>query len=219
MLDHFFQLWMRLIHDWGYGGTFLLAVIGFTVFPIPIEIIVPSAAYWATQGATDIRVVVAVAALGTWVGASIAFFVARAVGRPLILRFGRYVFIPEKKWLLAEAWIRHYSAAGVFFAQLMPVVRHVVSLPAGAARMSYRTFSLSFLAGALIECSLLAWFGARVLGDRKDLMSDPRALRHAIEDKLVWVIVAAIVVVLLYVLMDMLGRRARNAAIMSEKAE
>ncbi len=211
MLDQLFQVWMRLVHDWGYAGTFLLTVVGFTVFPIPIEIVVPSAAYWATQGATDLRLVVVVAALGTWVGASILFFVARAVGRPLILRYGRYVFVPEKKWLLAEAWIRHYSAAGVFFAQLLPIVRHVVSLPAGAARMSYRTFSISFLLGAFIECSLLAWFGARVLGDRADLMSDPRALRHAIADKLHWVIGAAIVVVILYVLMDTLGRRAKAA--------
>ena len=209
MLDQLFQAWMRLIHDWGYAGTFLLTVVGFTVFPVPIEIIVPSAAYWATQGATDLRWVVVVAALGTWVGASIAFLVARTVGRPLILRYGRYVFVPEKKWLMAEAWILHYSAMGVFFAQLLPVVRHVISLPAGAARMSYRTFSISFLLGAFIECSLLAWFGVHVLGGQKDLMSDPRALRHAIEAKLWWVIAAAGVMVLLYVLMDLLGRRAR----------
>src|SRR5580765_7017606 len=133
MIDQLFQAWMRLIHDWGYAGTFLITVIGFTVFPIPIEIVVPSAAYWATQGATDIRLVVLVAALGTWVGASIAFFVARTVGRALILRYGRYVFVPESKWMLAEACIRHFSAAGVFFAQLLPTVRDVVSLPAGAA--------------------------------------------------------------------------------------
>jgi membrane protein DedA with SNARE-associated domain len=212
MLDHLFQTWMRLIHDWGYAGTFLITVIGFTVFPIPIELVVPSAAYWATQGATDLRLVVVTAALGTWCGASIAFFVARSVGRTLIVRYGRYVFVPEKKWLLAEAWILHYSAVGVFFAQLLPIVRHVISLPAGAARMSYRTFSLSFLLGAFIECSLLAWFGAHVLGGQKDLMSDPRALRHAIEAKLGWVIGAALVLVALYVVMDLLGRRAKAAA-------
>ena len=135
MLDHLFQAWMRIIHDWGYAGTFLIMVIGFTVIPVPIELVVPSAAYWATQGATDIRLVVVVAALGTWCGASIAFFVARSAGRALILRYGRYVFVPEKKWLLAEAWILQYSAVGVFFAQLLPLVRHLISLPAGAARM------------------------------------------------------------------------------------
>lgn len=212
MLDHLFQAWMGLIQTWGYAGTFALCVVGFTFFPIPIEIIVPSAAYWATQGQTDLRVVALVAALGTWVGASIAFFVARSVGRALILRYGRYVFVPEKKWLLAEAWILHYSAMGVFFAQLLPIVRHVVSLPAGAARMNWRTFSIAFLLGAILECSLLAWFGARVLGDQRDLMNNPRVLRDAIEAKLWWVIAAAIVVVLLYVTMDLLGRRAKAAA-------
>ncbi len=213
MLNHLFQLWMQLIHDWGYAGTFAITVIGFTVFPIPIEIVVPSAAYWATQGATDIRLVVVVAALGTWCGASIAFFVARSLGRAIILRWGRYVFVPEKKWLLAEGWIRHYSAAGVFFAQLLPVVRHVISLPAGAARMPYRTFSISFLLGSLIECSLLAWFGAHVLGGQRDLLENPRALRDAIEAKLGWVIGAAVVLVLLYALVDTLGRRAKSAKV------
>ena len=212
MLDQLFQAWMQFVHQWGYAGIFLLTVVGFTVFPVPIELIVPSAAYWATQGVTDLRLVVVVAVLGTWCGASIAFFVARSVGRPLILRYGRYVLVPEKKWHLAEAWILHYSAAGVFFAQLLPVVRHVISLPAGAAGMRYRTFSISFLLGAAIECSLLAWFGANVLGGRKDLMSDPQALRHAIEAKSIWVMAAAAAMVILYVAMDLLGRRAKAAA-------
>jgi membrane protein DedA with SNARE-associated domain len=120
--------------------------------------------------------------------------------------------VPEKKWLLAEAWILHYSAAGVFFAQLLPIVRHVISLPAGAARMSWRTFSVSFLLGAAIECSLLAWFGANVLGGQKDLMNNPHALRDAIEAKFIWVIAAAVVLAGLYVIMDLLGRRAKAAA-------
>ena len=64
MLDQLFKGWMHFVQDWGYAGTFLLTVIGFTVFPIPIELVVPSAAYWATQGATDLRLVVLVAALG-----------------------------------------------------------------------------------------------------------------------------------------------------------
>jgi len=209
VIAHLFQTWMQLVHLWGYAGLFLATVIAFTVFPVPIEIIVPSAAYWAARGETRFWGVVVVATLGTWVGASIAYVVAGRVGRPLILRYGRYVFVPEKKWLLAEAWILHYSAMGVFFAQLLPVVRHLIALPAGAARMRYPTFSLSFLAGSAIECSVLAWFGVRVLGDRADLMSDPRALRHAIEDKLAWLIVAALVIVLLYVTMDLLGRRAK----------
>jgi membrane protein DedA with SNARE-associated domain len=212
MLDQLFQAWMQLVHQWGYAGIFLITLIGFTVFPVPIELVVPSAAYWATQGDTDIRLVVVMATLGTWCGASIAFFVARTVGRPLILRYGKFVLVPEKKWHMAEAWILHYSAVGVFFAQLLPVVRHVISLPAGAAGMRYRTFSISFLLGAVIECSLLAWFGVHVLGGQKDLMSDPRALRHAIEAKFIWVIAAAAVMVALYVVMDLLGRRAKAAA-------
>jgi len=211
MFQHLFQTWMELTHSGGYAGLFAITVIAFTVFPIPLEIIVPSAAYWAARGETRFWGVVVVATLGCWVGASIAYVVAQRLGRPLILRYGRYVFVPEKKWMLAEAWILHYSAMGVFFAELLPVVRHLIALPAGAARMRFGTFSLSFIGGALIESTVLAWFGVRVLGANRELLTDPEGLVKAIKAKLFLLVVGVTVTIVLYVLVDLLGRRARAA--------
>ncbi|HTR96423.1 MAG TPA: DedA family protein [Candidatus Acidoferrales bacterium] len=211
MLQHLFQTWMQLTHTGGYAGVFFITLVAFTVFPIPLEIIVPSAAYWAAQGETRFWGVVAVATLGCWAGASIAYVILRRIGRPLILRYGRFVFVPEKKWLLAEAWILHYSAMGVFFAELLPVVRHLIALPAGAARMRFSTFSFAFLAGALIENTVLAWFGVQVLGAHRDLLTNPEGLAHAIKAKLVLLVLGVLVTVALYVLVDLLGRRARAA--------
>ncbi len=211
MLHSLLKTWFGLVDQWGYAGIFLMMAIESTVFPLPSEVVVPPAAYYVAQGQLSFWGIVAASTLGSWAGSALSYAVARAVGRPLILRYGRYVFVPEKKWLLAEAWILHYSAAGVFFAQLLPIVRHVVSLPAGAARMRYRTFSISFLLGSLIECSVLAWFGAHVLGTEKDLLSNPHKLRGLVEAKLWWLIAAAVVLVMLYVIMDTLGRRAKAA--------
>src|SRR3989442_5820063 len=126
--------WFSHVRDWSYGGVFVLMAIESTVFPLPSEVVVPPAAYWARQGEMHFWGVVLAATLGSWAGAAISYWVARRLGRPLILRYGRYVFVPEKKWLLAEGWINRYSAAGVLFARLLPVVRHLVSLPAGGAR-------------------------------------------------------------------------------------
>lgn len=211
MFQQLFQTWMQLIHTGGYAGVFAIAVVAFTVFPVPLEIIVPSAAYWAARGETHFWGVVVTAALGCWAGASIAYVVSRRVGRPLILRYGRYVFVPEKKWLLAEAWILHYSAMGVLFAQLLPVVRHLIALPAGAARMKFSTFTLSFLLGSLAECSVLAWFGVRVLGANENLLSDPEGLIKAVKAKLLLIVLGVVVTLALYVLVDLLGRRAKAA--------
>jgi len=181
-----------------------------TVFPLPSEVVVPPAAYWAAQGRFDFWGVVAAATLGSWAGSALSYWVARVLGRPLLLRYGKYVFVPEKKWLMAEEWIRRYSAAGIFFARLLPVVRHLVSLPAGAARMRFGVFTTMTLLGSFVWCTVLAWFGARVLADQPRLLEDPEALVHVLKDKLIWFVVAALILLASYVAVDLIGRRLRR---------
>jgi len=210
MFHSLFATWLDLTLRWGYGGVFVMMAIESTVFPLPSEVVVPPAAYWARQGHLNFWAVVAVATLGSWAGAAISYAVARRIGRPLIMKYGRYVFVPEKKWLLAEQWIVRYSIAGIFFARLLPVVRHLVSLPAGAARMPFARFSASTLAGSFLWCTVLAWFGARVLGDEPRLLQDPEALARVLHEKLVWFVAAAGVLFGLYLLVDIIGRRLRR---------
>ncbi len=212
MFHDLFSTWMQLTRDWGYPGVFVLMAIESTVFPLPSEVVVPPAAYWASQGHLSFWGVVVASTLGSWFGASISYWVARSLGRPLILRYGRYAFVPEKKWLLAEGWIQHYAAAGVFFARLLPVVRHLVSLPAGAARMNFRVFSLATLGGSFAWSWVLAWFGQQVLGGEPRLLQDPEALIHVLKAKLLWFVAAAALMLAAYVLVDLLGRRAKAAA-------
>src|SRR5947207_8302263 len=172
MLPSLLRLWFDLTLRWGYPGVFALMAVESTVFPLPSEVVIPPAAYWAEQGRFHFWGIVVAATLGSWAGAAISYWVARSVGRPLILKYGRYVFVPEKKWHLAEGWINRYSAAGVFFARLLPVLRHLVSLPAGAARTPFAVFSIATLAGSFAWCTVLAWFGANVLGDEPRLLQD-----------------------------------------------
>jgi membrane protein DedA with SNARE-associated domain len=156
--------------------------------------------------------VVLAGTMGSWLGSAISYWVARSVGRPLILRYGRYVFVPERKWILAELWINRYSAAGIFFARLLPVVRHLVSLPAGAARMSFPLFTTMTLIGSFVWCTVLAWFGVRVLADQPRLLEDPEALVHVLKAKLFWFVAAAVVLFGLYLAVDLIGRRLRRQA-------
>ncbi|MEO5989467.1 MAG: DedA family protein [Candidatus Eisenbacteria bacterium] len=210
MLHDLFATWMRLTLEWGYPGVFVMMAIESTVFPLPSEVIVPPAAYWAQQGHFSFWGVVIAATLGSWAGSAFSYGVARLAGRPLILQYGRYLFLPEKKWLMAEEWINRYSVVGVFFARLLPVVRHLVSLPAGAARMSFRAFSLSTLLGSYLWSCVLAWFGAHVLGDQPNLLQDPDALIHVLKSKLIWFVVAAALMLGLYIAVDIIGRRLRT---------
>jgi membrane protein DedA with SNARE-associated domain len=205
-------VWFRLVHDWGYAGVGLLMAIESTVFPLPSEVVVPPAAYWATQGRMSFWGVVLAATLGSWLGSALSYWVARAVGRPLILRYGKYVFVPEKKWHLAERWINRYSAGGIFFARLLPVVRHLVSLPAGAARMPFGLFTTMTLLGSALWSTVLAWFGAKVLGEEPRLLEDPEALTHVLKEKLLWFVAAAAVLFVLYLAVDLIGRRLKHDA-------
>ncbi len=212
MLHSLFVLWFQLCREWGYTGVFVLMAVESTVFPIPSEVIVPPAAYWAQQGEMNFWGVVFASTLGSWAGSSLSYWVAAELGRPMILRYGKYFLVPEKKWLLAEQWIQHYHSAGIFFARLLPVVRHLISLPAGAARTPYATFSAMTLAGSFLWSVVLAWFGAEVLADQPNLLEDPDAMIHVLKDKLMWFVGAALVLLATYVLVDVLGRRFRREA-------
>lgn len=212
MLHSLFVTWFQLCRQWGYVGVFTLMAVESTVFPIPSEVVVPPAAYWAQQGEMNFWGVVFASTFGSYTGSALSYLAARQLGRPLILRYGKYFLVPEKKWLLAEQWIQHYHAAGIFFARLLPVVRHLISLPAGAAQTNFAVFSAMTLAGSFLWSLVLAWFGAQVLADQPDLLQNPDALVHVLKEKLVWFIVAAMMLLGAYVLVDVLGRRFREEA-------
>jgi membrane protein DedA with SNARE-associated domain len=131
----------------------------------------------------------------------------------VILRWGKLVLITPDKLERAEHFVERYEVGGVFFARLLPVLRHLISIPAGIARMSFGVFSLVTILGAGIWCTVLAWFGAKVTAAHPDLMQDPEALMAIIKQEGHWIVAAVIVLCLLYVLViRMTGREAAPVA-------
>ena len=211
MLHDLLVFWFELTLRWGYLGVAGMMAIESTVFPLPSEVVVPPAAYWASQGKFSFAGVVLAATIGSYLGSALSYAVASRLGRPLLLRYGRYLFLPEKKWQLAEAWIHRYGTAGIFFARLLPVVRHLVSLPAGAARLPFGRFSAATLLGAGFWSWVLAWFGARVLADQPHLLDDPAVMVAVVKDKLLWLAGAAALLFVAYLVVDIIGRRLRRS--------
>jgi len=141
-----------------------------TIVPIPSETIVPPAAYLArTHGGLSITGVVIAATLGSWVGASVMYWGARWLGRPLVMRLAPYVGLSVSKIELAERWSARYGCPGVFFSRLLPVIRHLIGIPAGILRLDFRWYAAATLTGSLLWCSVLAWLGATV-GDHPELL-------------------------------------------------
>lgn len=199
-MQYWVSLWFQWVHDWGYAGIVLLMALESSVFPVPSELVIPPAAYWASQGRYSFSGVVIAGTVGSYIGAAATYWVARWLGRPLLLRYGVYVFCPESKLLRAERWLARYEAGGVFFARLVPVVRHLIGIPAGIVRMPFGVYSAMTVLGAGLWCWVLAWFGLRVLGDRPDLVKDPMQIVAVMQERSIWVGGAALLLCALYVL-------------------
>src|SRR5437868_1632844 len=164
-MHHLIEIWFHWVLTGGYLAVFCLMALESTVFPIPSEVVIPPAAIVAaTQQGTGMSLmgVVIAGALGSWFGSAIMYLAASWAGRAAMLRWGKYFFVPPDKFARAEVFTRRYHAGGIFFARLLPVIRHLISIPAGIVRMGFVKFSLLTLIGAGVWCAVLAWLGGRV---------------------------------------------------------
>jgi membrane protein DedA with SNARE-associated domain len=171
--------WLHQFSDWylsvlAQGGYWLIAALmalESTLVPIPSEVIIPPAAYLAhTRGEFSLAGVILAGTAGSWVGAAIMYWGSRWLGRPLVLTIGPYVGIAAAKIRMAEAWSARYGWAGVFFSRLLPVIRHLIGIPAGILRMDFRWYALATLGGAFVWTSVLAGLG-RTLGEHPELLA------------------------------------------------
>jgi membrane protein DedA with SNARE-associated domain len=163
-MHHLIEVWFHWVQTGGYAAVFWLMALESTVFPVPSEVVIPPAAIVAaTQGGGMSLVGVVIAGtLGSWFGSVIMYLVARWAGRAAMLRWGKYFLVPPEKFARAEVFMRRYEAGGIFFARLLPVIRHLISIPAGIIRMGFVKFSVLTLIGAAVWCTVLAWLGGRV---------------------------------------------------------
>jgi membrane protein DedA with SNARE-associated domain len=163
MLKNLIDWYLATLDQGGYGLVALLMAIESSIVPLPSEVVIPPAAHLAyTQGRFSMTGLVIAGAVGSWLGATVMYWAARLAGRPLILRYGRYVLIPPAKVEGAERWAAVYGAMGVFVARLLPVVRHLIGIPAGVVRLNYWTYSAYTLVGSALWSAVLCWLGVKV---------------------------------------------------------
>lgn len=194
MLHDLMRSWFELSRDLGYAGVFLMMAAESTIIPIPSEIIMPPAAYWAEQGHMSLPGVILAGGLGSTFGSSLCYWLTYTAGRAFVVRWGRYFLLPPARLELAERWLSEYAMSGVFLARLLPVVRHLIGFPAGLIRMPFWPFVGITFFGSTLWCTVLGVFGARTLGKSPDLLNDPSELAHVIKSELWWFV--ALVVML-----------------------
>jgi membrane protein DedA with SNARE-associated domain len=163
------QWLVNTIGAMGYTGIFLLMAMESSVFPIPSEVVMPPAGYLVHEGKMNMALVILSGTLGSLAGAYANYFVARWLGRPLVIKYGRYVWITEEHFNRVESFFLRHGEISTFIGRLLPVIRHLISIPAGIARMNHLRFTLYTAIGAALWVSVLSWIGY-LIGAEQDLI-------------------------------------------------
>jgi membrane protein DedA with SNARE-associated domain len=188
----------------GYPYLIFLMALESSVVPIPSEVIIPPAVLLVMAGGSSMTLtgIVISAVIGSWIGASLMYWASRAAGRPLIIAYGRLVFITPAKVEQAERWSARFGSFGIFLSRMLPVVRHLIGIPAGVVRMNFLKYSVYTLLGSLLWCFLLTCV-SRLAGQ------DERLMHGEIREITLWVAVVALVLgTVYYFLVHRLSRKA-----------
>lgn len=150
---------LEVIHLLGYLGLFLLLVLENLFPPIPSEVILPLAGFLVGRGDFNFVGAVAASTLGSVTGALALYALGRYGGRPLVLRYGRWLRVDEASLDRTEGWFRKYGDAVVLGARVLPFARSVVSIPAGTSRMPLLRFTLLTTVGSAAWNTALVGMG------------------------------------------------------------
>jgi membrane protein DedA with SNARE-associated domain len=204
LLQPLLDAYQRSLETGGYPYIILLMAMESSVVPIPSEVIIPPAVLIAVagRGSMTITGIVLAAILGSWIGATLMYWAARVAGRPFVVKYGRKVFIPPAKLEQSERWSERFGSFGIFLSRMLPVVRHLIGIPAGIVRMNYWKFSLYTVLGSAVWCSVLA-FVSKIAGN------DQRLMHGEISEITLWAAGAALVLgAAYYFLVHRLSRKS-----------
>ncbi len=159
MLERLVDWLLHTLKDLGYPGIVALMAMESSILPIPSELVMPPAGYWVAKGELNLWLVLACGVLGSILGALANYAVAHLLGRAFVQRFGRYVLLSERSLERSERFFASHGAISTLVGRLLPVIRHLISIPAGIARMPLPQFVTFTGIGALAWCAVLTGIG------------------------------------------------------------
>jgi len=150
---------LGLVNDWGYWGIFAMMFLESTFFPFPSEVAMIPAGYLAFQGKMNIWLAILAGLGGSLGGALFNYYLARSMGRKLLIKYGKYVFIKEESIIKLEKFFADHGHISTFTGRLIPGIRQLISLPAGLSKMHVGEFAAYTSLGAGIWVGILAALG------------------------------------------------------------
>ncbi len=169
MLESFIHWLLDRFRDLGYPGIVILMAIESSFLPLPSELVMPPAGYLAAKGELSFVLVIACGVVGSILGALANYGLAHWLGRAVVRRIGKYVWISEKSLERSERYFAEHGEISTFMGRMLPVIRHLISIPAGVARMDLAKFVTFTGLGALVWCTVLTWIGW-FIGRKEDVI-------------------------------------------------
>lgn len=159
MLHEIVTLIVDLVSQWGYWGIVIMMALESSFVPFPSEVVMIPAGYLSFKGEMNILIAIGMGLFGSWIGALVNYYIAVYLGRPFLMKWGKYLFINEAKFIKVEEFFRRHGEVGTFTGRLIPLVRQYISFPAGLARMNVGKFLFYTGLGAGTWVTVLAMIG------------------------------------------------------------
>ncbi|HEX9346905.1 MAG TPA: DedA family protein [Gemmatimonadales bacterium] len=204
MLERFIAWLLQTLLDLGYPGIVALMAMESSILPVPSELVMPPAGYWAAKGQMSFPIALVCGIVGSIIGALANYYGAQLIGRPLIQRYGKYVLLSEKNLLRSEKFFAEHGEISTLIGRLFPVIRHLISIPAGLHRMPLPKFILYTAVGAAVWCAILTWIGY-FLGQHEGVLRTEEIHRYV-----TWAMVVLIPVTLIAIWIYVVRRRHRK---------
>ncbi|MCX5741588.1 MAG: DedA family protein [Proteobacteria bacterium] len=155
-----FAHWVQgIVQSLGYPGLFVLIFLESTLVPIPSELVMPFAGFMASQGTFALPLVLVINSVGALLGSLTCYAIGAKLGKPFVVKYGKFAFIKAKDLEKTEEYFAKHGKLTILIGRFLPVVRHVISIPAGIARMPLRPFLLQTFIGSTIWGSFLILIG------------------------------------------------------------
>ena len=193
---------LQLMESYGYIALFVAMVLENANIPIPSEVVLGFAGFLISQQIFSFWTTFIVACLAGLVGSVLSYWLGSYGGRPLLLKYGKYIFFNEHKFQMAENMFNKYGGAAVLICRCLPGVRTFISFPAGVARYPFWKFTIFTIIGTIPWTLLVVWAGSLLGSHWRDLIQ----YNH------IFLIVIAVVCVIAGIVYFWHKRRRRNAA-------
>jgi len=180
---------LSIIQTLGYFGVFVLMIAESTFLPVPSEAVLPFAGYLVALGQMDFWIVLLISTIGTILGSLISYYIGKILGEKFFERVGKKFFIKKEEIQLAEKWFERHGEKTIFLCRFIPVVRHVISVPAGIAKMPRRKFILYTALGGVMWNAFLIYVGVSLQQNWNSILAYTQVL-----DVLIIIVIIAVIV-------------------------